>query len=259
MDYNKQLDNLFIRWMESLDEERRNLFCKDGLMLKADKPEEYVDERWNKMQRRVMFLVKDKNTPEGDDTRRWSLDENMCKLSGGNVGRTGFFPNIARIFYGLQVITADNNGVGADELTKDKKNEVLQVWNTEPFAFVEAKKVAGHSCVSSEEVTKAMQRDKEFLKEEIDILRPNIILCCDAGDSQFNFITSEYFAGKEAEKIEYTYPLAPHMKCCLWYYPDDCVAVIKSYHPTRTGKQGDWVIYERVISPFRKLVTNHKI
>ena len=119
MNYNKQLDNLFIRWMESLDEEQRNLFCKDGLMLKADKPEEYVDERWNKMQRRVMFLVKDKNTPDGDDTRRWSLDENMCKLSGGNVGRTGFFPNIARIFYGLQVITADNKGVGADELTKD--------------------------------------------------------------------------------------------------------------------------------------------
>ena len=69
MKYNERLDDLFSRWMESLDETQKPLFCKDGLMLKADKPVEYVDERWDNTTRRVMFLLKDKNTPDGDDTR----------------------------------------------------------------------------------------------------------------------------------------------------------------------------------------------
>jgi hypothetical protein len=56
------------------------------------------------------------------------------------------------------------------------------------------------------------------------------------------------------EKIEYDYPDVKKMKkCCLWYYPEDGVAVIKSYHPTRLGKD-DWMIYERVISPFHQLL-----
>ena len=91
--------------MLGLSEEQQSLFCKDGLMVKADQPSEFVDEKWETSQRRVMFLLKDKNTPDGDDTRLWLIDqkngEHNRRLSGGNVGKTGFLPNIARLFYGL--------------------------------------------------------------------------------------------------------------------------------------------------------------
>ena len=77
--------------MASLDKTQKALFCKDGLMLKANKPIEYVDERWDKMTRRVMFLLKDKNTLDGDDTRLWLIDEqngaNNRRLPGGKVGK----------------------------------------------------------------------------------------------------------------------------------------------------------------------------
>lgn len=203
-----------------------------------------------------MFLLKDKNTPDGDDTRLWLVDDrnglNSRRLAGGNVGKTGFLPNLARLLYGL-LITQKDVRFGFDEVKKQKMGDVRRFWNNEPFAFVESKKLAGYSSVTSKTVTAAMLRDEVFLKEEIDILSPNIIVCCDADDSQFDFITSRYFAGKVADKIEYSYPDANMKPCCLWYYSTDGVAVIKSYHPSRLGK-ADWMIYERVISPFHQLV-----
>lgn len=261
MRYNNLLDELFKRWMMELSDEQKLLFCKDGLMVKAEQPFDFVDEKWEKSERRIMFLLKDKNTPDGDDTRLWLIDQkngvNNRRLSGGNVGRTGFLPNIARLFYGL-LNTNTNYRVTFDEVKKSKKEEVIKVWNVEPFAFIETKKLAGYSSVSHEEMQMALEHDKAFLKEEIDILRPNIIVCCDADDSQFDFITQRYFTGIEAEKIEYAYPDAKMKKCCLWYYPTKKVAVIKSYHPSRLGK-ADWMIFERVISPFHELVKKIKI
>lgn len=254
--YNQRLDELFCRWMGSLSEEEQLLFCKDGLLIKSDRPLEFVDEQWGKARRRVLFLLKDKNIPDGDDIRLWLIDErngkNNRKLAGGNVGRTGFLPNLARLLYGL-LVTEKDMRMGFEEVKKSRMGEVRTIWNTEPFGFVESKKLAGYSSVSSKMVTDAMERDEAFLKEEIDILRPNIIVCCDADDSQFDFVTLRYFAGKEVEKIEYAYPDANMKPCCQWYYPTNGVAVIKSYHPSRLGK-ADWMIYERVISPFHELV-----
>ena len=108
-----------------------------------------------------------------------------------------------------------------------------------------------------------MNRDELFLKKEIDILRPNIIVCCD--DDVFDFVTKCYFSTAKPEKIEYKFgiwngeneKIVKGMKtCCLWYYPDNNVIVVNSYHPTRRGKE-DWMIYECAISPFRKFLREH--
>lgn len=259
--YNEQLDKLFSRWISTLNDEQKSLFCKDGLMIKFNEPATSVDEKWEKAKRRVMFLLKDKNTPDGDDTRLWMIDpkygEQTRNLSGGRVGKTGFMPNLARIFFGL-LKTEKDVRYGFSEVLDSHMDAVRQAWNSEPFAFVEAKKLAGFSSVDSKDVLSAMEHDKELLIEEIKILQPNVIVCCDADDSQFTFVTQKYLEGKAPIKIEYSYP-APRIKpCCLWYYPSEKIAVIKSYHPSRLGK-ADWMIYERVISPFHKLIQNINI
>ncbi len=258
MNYNKKLDELFERWTENLSAEQKALFCKDGLILKAGEPESSVEEKWEKAKRRIMFIVKDKNTPDGDDIRRWLIEgkhaENSRNLSGGIVGKRGFLPNIARILYGLLKDQRDIR-IGFKEVSETKFEEVREIWNTEPFALIEAKKLAGHPTVSTSEIVHALNQDKELLKEEMDILQPNIIVCCDPKGTQFNYIT-QYYLGKEdhgsIKKIEYIYP-EDKMSCCLWYYPTKGITVIKSYHPTRKGK-ADWRTYERVISPFHNLL-----
>lgn len=262
MSYNKKLDELFERWTENLSEEQKALFCKDGLMLKAGEPEDSVDEKWDKAKRRIIFIVKDKNTPDGDDIRRWLVEgphaKNSRNLSGGIVGKRGFLPNIALILYGLLKDQRDIR-IGFKEVSETKLEEVREIWNTEPFALIEAKKLAGHPTVSTSEIVHALNQDEEFLKEELDILQPNIIVCCDSKDTQFNFITKHYLKNENnIIKKEYIYPDTT-MKCCLWHFPTRGITVIKSFHPTNRGKE-KWMIYERVISPFHKLLEeNHKI
>lgn len=259
--YNDSLDSLFDKWEKMFSEHQRNLFCRDGLLFKNGEPMTAIDEKWEKAKRRIVFIVKDKNTPDSDDIRRWLIEgkhaENCRNLSGGIVGKTGFLPNIARIFYGLMV-TQKENRIGFAEVQESKMGEVRHIWNTEPFALIEAKKMAGQSSVSAKEIIQALNRDKELLTEELKILQPNIIVCCDSKGSQFKFITQHYLKDEEPSKIikiEYAYP-DTHMTCCLWYYPVKGITVIKSYHPTNRGK-AKWMIYERVISPFHELFKNN--
>lgn len=255
LSYFAQLNELFAEWMECLDDTDKPLFCKDGLMLKAYQTEKSIDTLWDESPRRVMFVLKDKNTPDGDDIRLWLTDGKRGKmnrkLNGGEVTKTGFLPNIARILYGLVVETK-----GFDQLDMEK---VVEVWNTVPFAFVEAKKLAGYSTVDKPQIEQALERDGKFLLREIEILNPNIIVCCDAEDTQFDFITSEFEKIEKGEPIEYKYPEKPHFICGLRYYPTLNKVVIKSFHPTRIGKAGDWAIYEKVISPFRQIANNSQI
>jgi len=133
-----------------------------------------------------MFLVKDNPDGWGHDTRTWLVEgeqaENSRNLKGGDVGKSGFLPNIAKMLYGLLIISPDYPA--ALPQTEEGMNKVREVFNTAPFALIEGKKKAGGDNVLKREMEKALEQDKDFLKEEIDILRPNIIVCCDAEDTQ---------------------------------------------------------------------------
>lgn len=226
-------------------QEEKDRFCRDGLMYK---PNMDVDELWQKAKRRVMFVLKD-NPDGGHDTRTWLLNPKNQKLP------EQFLPRLAELFYALINLTYDEDSRKAYKF-KNVKDElhgkVQETFLTKPFAFVEAKKLAGGDTVSSNEVTKSMERDEKFFKEELDILHPNIIVCCDGENSQFDFITSHYFNGKEVEKIEYVYPDYSDIKCGLWYYPTEHIAVIKSWHPSYVVDE--WKFFEKVISPFHGLL-----
>ena len=160
--YNEQLNTLFEQWKMNYDEADRDKFCKDGLMLTPDNPNPdnhfYVDELWEKSERRVMFLLKD--SPDGgqDDIRHWLVKHEDCRnLTGGRVGKTGFLPNIAMMLYGL-MITKKDYRLGYSEVSKTKMDEIKKMWNSTPFALIETKKVAGRPNVTDKEVAKAIKR-----------------------------------------------------------------------------------------------------
>ena len=251
--YNNELDLLFDEWIRVLYSEKQDSFCRDGLMINDKENESLVDELWEDAPRRILFLVKDKDTPDGDDTRRWMIEgehvTEMRRLRGGIVGRTGFFPNIARIFYGL--LNDDITHRVTFEEVKAHFNEVVRTFNTFPFAFMEAKKEAGFSSVHFQDVHMAEERDKDYIKREFDILAPDIIVCCDAGDVQYDFVVKNYLKGLYFEEKRYLHPDKEAGECCLRYYPDKHIMVIKSFHPTNRGRRKtQYGIFERVISPF---------
>lgn len=278
---NQKLNALFETWKKERNYSE-NVFVSDGLVYKnapwemkkeediaGSQADMEVEQLWNDSPLRVAFLLKD--TPDrededsgSDDVRQWMIldtpeSEQSRNLAGGRVGKTGFLPNIARMLYGLRYIKQLKGKYTDFEDFKSKyKRQIVEAWNTLPFAFVETKKIAGEKKVDVKVIKDFLDSDGYLLKQELDHLQPNVIVCtCD--DAQFEFITRDYLADEyieECDKIEYAYDDAPFVDCCLWYYRRRNLAVVKSYHPTNRGKI-QWTIFERVISPFRKLLEEH--
>jgi len=254
--YNDLLDDLFDKWENQLPEEHKEKFCRDGLMRRPSG--EDVNAMWANATRRVAFLLKDKSDDSCDDIRNWLVNDNdngkYCReLKGGKIGRTGFLPNIARMLYGLLNVSSikDNNSLGFDDV-KSKIQDVRETWNNSPVALIETKKNAGGKTVSNTVMQNALNRDNNLLKEELDILKANILVCCDAKDSQFDFVTKNYFANQEHSEV-----FNNDIKGCIYYYPNKKVAVIKSYHPTRSKGKRDKMVYERVVCTLIKLLKEY--
>lgn len=257
--FNQRLDKLFDEWENKLPAKLKEKFCRDGLMLRPSGKD--VNILWHDATRRVAFLLKDKSDNSCDDIRTWLTTKDpisKCnrELRGDKVGRTCFLPNIARMLYGLLNVSVDNP-LGFEEVNNSKMQKVRETWNIEPVALIETKKVAGVETVSDAAMREALERDNLPLQEELNILKPNIIVCCDANDSQFKFITEKYFAGRPFNPILKNEIVYNGVKpCCIYYYPNEKVAVIKSYHPTKRGKK-NWMVYERVVCTLRKLLKEY--
>ena len=143
--YNQLLSNLFLDWIKSYPAEKQYLFCRDGIMLKKD-PAINVNLLWEKSQRKVAFLLKDCPDGWGYDTRKMLLDE-----YGEEQGRKNrelevpFLKNLAKLLYGLLEMSPKNVDTPFNNQYVDKRmDEVIDYWNTKPFAFIESKKLAGN-------------------------------------------------------------------------------------------------------------------
>lgn len=255
--YNDLLSELFKQWIENYKEEDRERFCQDGIMIKYDSSID-VNQLWEYSPRRVVFMLKDCPDGGGYDTREMLTDTYGNEKGNKNRNiKVKFLRNLAKLLYGLLEMSPLNVDGFNDKYVNKRMSEVVKCWNSKPFAFIESKKLAGGKKVSEKAIIDAMNHDEIFLKKELDILKPNIIVCCNAtGDSIFNFVTQKYFIGKEAKIIGGDYildnnQLVKDMRTCLWYYPSENVVVIKAFHPSVAA---DWKVLEKVFSPFRVFV-----
>ena len=254
INYNALLSKLFEQWNNSSDEDDKKRFCEDGLMLKIDESLN-VDALWEKAPRRVMFLLKDCPDGWGWDTRelmnRYDKEGKITNLNNH------FYHLLAKLFYGLLENKSDYRV--NDRTVNESEPKVKEAWNTIPFAFLETKKLAGGTDCNDKILKDALDRDKLFLKKEIDILAPNIIVCCDGEGIIFDFITREYFGTPDwqynsqypfwddKKQEEYFKPEVT-MRCRSNYYKQKNVVVIESYHPS--APVADWAFQERVYCSF---------
>lgn len=272
--YNGKLNSLFKKWKASYpDENIEDKFCPDGLVVKyKDEDSGYdINQEWEKSKRKIMFIVKD--CPDdywGHDTRRLLVGYEDNEKSQDNAwktrnlkGRTGFFKNIARLLYGLYYMTEENKGEEFNTQVHNIDNLVSAI-NEIPFAYIEAKKMAGTKTCSSTSLRKALDKDSGFLMDEINILKPNIIICCDNNGDIFNSLVKNYFNSvipDEDCRWDYEFELEDGTKCgfyCkLYYYPEKGILLFNSYHPTRLGK-AEWKICEKVLHPFRQFFHKYK-
>ena len=175
---NIALNQLFDEWKSTYD----SPFVADGIMLKCDDNID-VENLWLQSNRRIAFLLKDQNQGTGahwdDDARLWLRNDTRTQQLKRTV-----FHNIENLFYGLSnASTEDYAQFWYGELDFEK---VKSHFNHYPFAYIECKKIPGSSIIKDTELEKYLKRDRRFLIKELEILNPNIIVCC--GGKIFGFV-----------------------------------------------------------------------
>ncbi len=207
--YNEKLNILFEKWeAKSIENMDKNQFCQDGLMYKYGHDNNYVDELWDKSQKRILFLLKDPKEFSGD-SREW-----LQKKEENRQLQSSFIKKLAYVLYGLSTV---KDGKIADfwDITHE---QLVECFNEIPFAFVESKKQAGTIQIQDKVLKKYINDYKEFLTEEINILNPDIIICF--GQPQYHFAVNDLF--KDVEKIDNNIHIDKHTNTLIIY----------SYHPS---------------------------
>ena len=267
--YNGKLNALFDEWIASYREEDEagKRFVKDGLVIKhKEEASGYnINKKWDESERRIMFIVKDCPDGEEYDARRLFVgypNNEKSQINAKNVRNVkgAFFKNIARILHGLWILTQENKGTD-DIFDKIDNNKAAQIkaFDEIPFAFVEGKKLAGDKNCPPQELQKALEHDGQYLAKEIEILRPNIVVCCDQDGIIFNSVVQNYFNDRPLDKDhkwEYRFGGADGFDCKLYYYEEENILLFNSFHPSYRGDK--WKIYERVLSPFRQFFEKYK-
>ncbi len=267
---NYEIEFLLGRWYERIIKNGGTNFTKDGIMFQNGKTPEEVEQAWITSPKRVAFLVKDQNQGTDanwdEDIRYWlknvdwedaevSKKWNAAAAANRNIkGR--FFKIIAYILWGLA--KADNNSRCFHE-AENHHNEAKDFFNTQSFALVECKKEPGGSSLDEKLLRKNFDDYGDLLEKEIDILHPNIIVCFDGQGAIFDFVTNSYLKDKKYIPFGGQYVLDDgtdmHFETRLWYYPNEKVVVIDSFHPKAQGRE-NWIIFDRVLSPFRKFMAS---
>lgn len=211
-----RLEEIFKEWY---DEIRKNegddkKFTKDGIMFNENIPVNEIEDIWKKSSRRVLFLLKDQNQNDekkwSEDIRYWlrvtelDRDKEHNKKSEQTIIRKEknknlqypFIRKLAYLLWGLSKIDKNNNWYD-DEVNKHF-DEVKQFFNTQPFALVECKKLPGGGKVKNSEVKRHIKKYGEYLKNEIKVIDPNIIVCMSGNDGH-HFLINQLCVNGELE------------------------------------------------------------
>lgn len=190
---NNRLDRLFGRWADAIAANEgispdEVLFTRDGLMYKNDISIAETDSEWHSLDKRVMFVAKDNNAQWSDDIRFWLRNmpederKHITQKDKNRKLQVPFLRRMAYLLWGIHKIDSSMDW-WYDEITKHLE-EVTAFFNTYPFALVESKKQPGSSSIDDTTLAKHISNYESFLKEEIEILNPNCIVCF--GSEVFN-------------------------------------------------------------------------
>jgi hypothetical protein len=242
INYNNQLDELFKDWKAASEKNGHRTFCYDGLMYKGEvsnkqwniKEKGDENELWYNAPKRVLFLLKDMNnsgSTDEQDVREWH-----CHAHDGYLN-TIAYKNMAYWLYGLLNIEANGNAPKFDALTLEM---ITDFFDKTPFAYVNCKKEAGVSEIGNDILVTHIKLYKDYIKKEIEILAPDIIVCCGGSSMLKNFVAENIYT--DLKKIN------------NWVYYDTVhdKVVIDSYHPSYWQIEGgSKTIYDDMMSAYK--------
>lgn len=157
---------LFQKWRS---EQGYPNFMADGL---------FDEETWNKQNIKILFVLKEANWPDGD------LD--LCAYLLSEPEHSGYWKTWNNIVRWTQAIRT--GGDYPETITKADKTACLKT-----ITALNIKKVGGGARAKDEEIRDYGKRDARFVKAQIELYQPDIIICCGRGtgknaDILYNYV-----------------------------------------------------------------------
>ena len=250
--YNEKLNVLFEKWEEKSKENGHTGFCADGLMFRGENWEKEVEQKmyygksageennlWLNAKKRILFLLKDTN------------DNPDCDIREFRPGASGsirlHYENIAYWLFGL--LSLNENKIAPDFESIDFWSDVFPVFDTMPFAIVNCKKASGGSTILNETLSEHIEHYADFIKKEIEILDPDIIVCGGGSSIIKDFVKEKIYT--DIEKID-------DSNNWIYYSKKNNKVVIDSYHPSYWRIEGgSKTIYERMMSKYKEFIDKY--
>jgi hypothetical protein len=188
---------------------------RDGVV----NPEQYLNSKI-----KILYLLKEVNG--GSD---WDLRD---FLRAG--GRKQTWNNIARWAKGIFSLPKEIPWAELENITDDEREKILQM-----ICAVNVKKTSGSHTADEKLVKEAAGRDAEYLRNQIDLYMPDIIICCGTEWDYWHEIMKSNPDWKQSSRgiwyfientgrivVSYSHPEARTKSCLLYYGLMDCVQEI---------------------------------
>ena len=194
---NKKQKNSFIN--------HSNVFIEDGV----------IDENiWNSQKgKKILFVLKEAYNGSED----WSLPDWLRQCLDNNEPFSSMWKRVIEWIYAVKNTSADNIAPYAENICDANRNLLRHA------AVMNLKKSSGRSNSSYGEIAAYAKSDKEYLKRQLEIIAPDIIIC----GATF----------KALNEIFNMQICPPENRCENWFYftkaavPGKSVLVVDYYHP----------------------------
>ncbi len=215
----KQLKDLMAEWKQSIP--KNETFSSDGIVDLLS---------WQKADKKILVLLKETNDYSGSIT---DLIREVVKKekSSGEFWGAMTFHTVGKWLYGLEKL---EKGIypTLKEAKKHRKKSLLNC------AYMNLKKSTGGSSTSFKQLEKATIRDKDFIRKEIEIIQPKIVIC----GGTYGLVKKHIFP--ELERV------SPRI------HKFNDIIFINAYHPAYRRVKGQ-VLYDVVMKSYTDYVNQN--
>ncbi|MDL2238760.1 hypothetical protein LJC69_05990 [Bacteroidales bacterium OttesenSCG-928-K22] len=227
-------NNLFEEWINEHNNNGEPDFCCDGLFYNKNFSQ---DELLSIAKRKIVFFMKEPNNQPNQDYRNW-----FNEIEPKGV----FFKFILSWLKTLSKVSVNDSNI---------MPLVPQIFPQDlPLILVNAKKTSGGTAANDEEVYNYANTYRKFIRRQMDIYSPNIILC-GGGSVQLDEKRQKRIVLMQKIIMCLIYPeieFEPMENNYIWYSAEKKMVLINSWHPSsRKAKEEK---YNELIESFRDFI-----
>ena len=228
MNYVKQNDTILNKWEISNRQHGEVNFAADGILNKGKllsfdwgtyREESGTENNlWANSPLRILFLTKDQNTGGGEAWDSRTVTGRM-RLDTDTIP-SAFYRMMMYLLYGL----VHTNCQSACDYTFSNA-DAIHLFDNYPLAHVNVKKEAGGSSVSNDLLRFYLERDREFIREQILNLDADLIVCCgysdqieESGNLLLNFLNNNGYSFEQFSSRGWVYYDASQNKVAINTY-----------------------------------------